>query len=347
MNIQPDTSIFNRLMMRLNPAYFNLSAQEQERFRIELTDEQHIKADIYLLKTLFGIKAKTEEESNAAYEGLSDKQLNLINAYTTLLRGIGEYAIYLNEFLPDSKSLRDIDTLYDYDLNDFNFQQRARKEEAEKQGQTYQLKPYRLYLYHIWARLIDNGCFYYSTISSLSYYLYSQIDEYINDQIRKLIPYSYKKGLNHGKQEDDGGKLWDMRADANGLEGQLDELKQRCYRYNVDLIEPMNERFHSNQPGGVYFLPRDDLNDPHIDLIVQNSEAAKLIRFQSFLSDCRALQRSNVELDAIVADAKQKADLFVLEQYRDIIKNFDPKVSKFKKLSKVVIAPEAQKDINF
>jgi hypothetical protein len=35
-----------------------------------------------------------------------------------------------------------------------------------------------------------------------------------------------------------------MRIHADGLEGQLDELKRRCYRYEAALIELLGERFH-------------------------------------------------------------------------------------------------------
>jgi hypothetical protein len=176
MNIHPEPSIFNRLLMRLNPSYFNLSKQEQESYRLQLTDGQYEKADIFLLETLFNIQTKTGEESDLAWEQLSNEQKNLYNAYTTLLRSIGEDAFCLYEFFADSCSLRDFHTLYEFDLNDFNYQQQAWKEEAKKEGNiSYQIKPYRLYLPHLWARLIYKGYFHYSTISSLSFYLHFKL----------------------------------------------------------------------------------------------------------------------------------------------------------------------------
>ena len=48
MNIHPETSIFNRLLIRLNPGYFSLPAQDQESFRLQLTGIQHEKAGIFL-----------------------------------------------------------------------------------------------------------------------------------------------------------------------------------------------------------------------------------------------------------------------------------------------------------
>lgn len=347
MKIELEMPIFNRLLMWLNPAYFNLPLQEQERFRLQLSDAQQTKTAIFLLDALFNIKTETEKQSDAAWEQLDNEQKNLYNAYTTLLRGIGENSFYLNEFFAEGRSLKDYKNLYDYDLDDFNFQQLARKEEAEKEGSSpYQIKPYRLYLSHRWARFIDDGCFYYATISSLSFYLHSEVEEFINEQIDRLIPHTYKEGRHHGKS-DEGGVRWDMRVDASGLEDPLDELKRRCYRYEVMLIEKMDEQCHQQMPTGVYLLPKDVYGDPHLDLVVQNIEAAKGIHFKTFLRDCRALQNSNEALAAFVADAKQEADCFLRKQYQDVMANFDPKIKKFQKRRKLIIAPGAEDDLGF
>jgi len=153
--------------------------------------------------------------------------------YLTLLRGVGENAFFLNESFADGCSLQDFNTLHDYDLDDFNYQQQALKEEGDKEGASpYQIKPYRLYLSHHWARFINDGCFYYATISSLRFYLHSEIEEFIREKIDSLIPHTYKEGCHHGESHK-GGVRWDMRVDANGLEGQLDELRGRCYRYEA------------------------------------------------------------------------------------------------------------------
>jgi len=346
MNIYPKTSIFNRLLMRLNPGYFNLPQQEQLHFRMQLTDELYEKAEIYLLETLFNVRTKNAKESDAAWEQLNQDQKNLCNAHTTLLRGVGEDYFYLNEYFSESRSLNDFPTLYNYDVDDFNFQQQARKEEAEKEAKTsYQIKPYRLYLPHHWARLIDDGCFYYSTISSLSYYLSNQVEERINELISQLIPHEYKPGSEHGKW-DAKGTCWDMRIDANGLEGQLDELKSRCYHYEVELIDAFNERFHNSTPGAVYLLKQEMWGDPHLDVVVQNSEAAKQIHFSSFLRDCRALLGENDNLERLATEAQQIADQFVHEQYQDVMENYDPKVSRLKRRRKIVMAPGVLDDLD-
>ncbi len=83
MAIYPKTPIFNLLLMKLNSTYFNLSIQDQESFRLELTDTQYEKAGIFLLETLFNIKTETKQESDAAWEKLNNEQKNLYNAYMT------------------------------------------------------------------------------------------------------------------------------------------------------------------------------------------------------------------------------------------------------------------------
>ncbi len=345
MKIEPEMPIFNRLLIWLDSAYFNLSPQAQESFRLQLSDAQQTKVAIFLLDALFGIKTGSEQESNTAWEQLDSEQKNIYNAYTTLLRGVGENSFCLNEHFAEGHSLQDFKTLYDYDLDDFNFQQQARKEEAEKEGASpYQIKPYRLYLSHRWARFIDDGCFYYSTISSLSFYLHSEVEEFINEQIDNLIPHTYKKGVHHG-ESDKGGVRWDMRVDANGLEDQLDELRSRCYRYEAALIERMDEQCQQQTSTGVYLLPKEVYGEPNLDIVVQNDEAAKAIHFQTFLRDCRALQCPSEELTALVDDAKQEADSFLRQQYQDVMANFDPKIKKFQRRRKLIVAPGAQDEL--
>jgi len=96
---------------------------------------------------------------------------------------------------------------------------------------------------------------------------------------------------------------------------------------------------------GVYLLPKGVDGDPHIDLVVKNAEAAKSIHFQTFLRDCHALQRPNEELANLVSKAKQKADHFLREQYDDVMANFDPKIKKFQKRRKLIVAPDAQDEL--
>ncbi len=52
MKIQPEMPVFNRLLIRLNSAYFNLSPQAQQNFRLQLDDAQQTKAVIFLLAAL-------------------------------------------------------------------------------------------------------------------------------------------------------------------------------------------------------------------------------------------------------------------------------------------------------
>ena len=75
-----------------------------------------------------------------------------------------------------------------------------------------------------------NGTFSYGVLSMVAGYLFFHLDEYGNDYIEKLIPYEFKHGKNHGKNEGDG-YLLDIKTDAKGLEPQLDELNHRFWKH--------------------------------------------------------------------------------------------------------------------
>ena len=77
--------------------------------------------------------------------------------------------------------------------------------------------------------MVDNN-FYYVTLKSEAGFLYSALDDVADDYINELIPYDFVEGKNHGKKVN-GGSLWDMRRNANGLEAQLEELNARTWKY--------------------------------------------------------------------------------------------------------------------
>lgn len=64
----------------------------------------------------------------------------------------------------------------------------------------------------------------------LAGYIYSKLEELGFDKINELIPHEYIDGKNHGKREGKGS-IFDLRVDAGGLEVQLEELKDRYYKY--------------------------------------------------------------------------------------------------------------------
>jgi hypothetical protein len=104
------------------------------------------------------------------------------------------------------------------------------------------------------------------------------------------------------------------------------------------------------QRQGVCFLDDDpwehqDPNERNLLVVFSDPDALAAVRFTSFLRDCQRIERPLAELRALeVRETKRMRD-FVAAQHEDLVKNFDPKVVPLRKKLKVMIHPEALRDI--
>lgn len=79
--------------------------------------------------------------------------------------------------------------------------------------------------------------------------------------------------------------------------------------------------------------------------IFNNEAALKQIRWKLFLSDCEPLTTAFINVTERAKQEVARAKIFLQKEYKDIMKNFDPKVVKLKKKMKVVVAPGAFDDL--
>jgi hypothetical protein len=88
-----------------------------------------------------------------------------------------------------------------------------------------------------------------------------------------------------------------------------------------------------------------DPNERNLLIVFSDPDALAAVRFTSFLRDCRRIERPSPELHALeVCEAKHMRD-FVAAQHEDLVKNFDPKVVPLRKKLKVMLHPEALRDM--
>lgn len=334
--IKPDQAIVKRLLMRIDPLFFTYDKSKQDKARQSYYHQYDDMITEFLFKHVFEIEFEKGKENE---DKLSKEQLDLFNAYLTTLIGIGENSFVYNEYQPKDFDLSLYASLYDYDFEEFNFQQNARNEHTEDEIIE---RPYRLYLNSNWTRMLDEqGCFYYSTQSSLSNYLYDKLSEHASDRMDQLIPHDFVDGPDNGKKTK-GGYLWDVKLEANGLEAQLDELKDRYRDYLNRVLDEMNDTFHKDSECAVYFEKSTvDDDEPRWDVIIKNAQTAKNISFQSYLKDCEKYLKPNEELEEMYQQELEKLNAFIDQNYHDVMENFDPKVSKLKRKMKVILAPEA------
>jgi len=314
--------------------YYSWQELQQEEFRATMDDAAQSRVEAVLLKDLQGIQC-TAETASKIWSELPLSRLDNLNWAKLLTSGIGDDFIFLNECMAENVSLLDFDTLYDYDYKDHLFQEQTNKEEFK----SYEGRDYYALRFSRWARLIINDQFYYATLYSLAGFLTDKIEDNSHDCIQKLIPHEYVAGKENGKQVK-GGFRWDMQVDAGGNEKQLDELRNRWYRYIQKRWLELSKEFSQNSPA-VFTEDIHQAGELNRNFIFNNEDTLKQICWRHFLADCELLTVGFTNVTERAEQEVAKADAYLQEAHEDIMKNFDPKVVKLKKKMKVVVAPGA------
>lgn len=322
-----------KALMAANPLYHAWSPEQQELFRATMDDAASDRVAAVLLSEL--------QEPAGTAENAGEEWLDLPNgklAYNwadLLTTGIGEDMILLNETMAENVSLLDFETVYDYDLDDYHFQER----ESSREITDYQKRDYYALRFSLWARLLIDDKLHYATITSLATHITDELEDQGTDMIHRLIPHDYVEGENHGKKAK-GGFVWDMRLDAKGLEPQLDELNERWRQYLQQRWIELSQSFQGQAPAAFMMNTCED-EDLLALFVFNNAAALKSIRWRSFLSDCRQQERAFSEVEHHVSEAWKQAEDWLYEAHRDILQNFDPTVTRLRKQRKVTVAPRA------
>jgi|GEM_PF-700728 len=327
-------AVSKRALIAADPLYFSWSAEQQECFRATMDDDARIRVQRTLLDGFLGIQCSIDQV-DSIWRDLPLAQLNLLNWASLLTSGVGEDFIYLNEYMADGKSVLDFSTLYDYDYDDYLFQEGAKRRDIPH----YEGVNYYAWHHPAWARLLINDQFYYASLTSLATHVVDEIESAGDALIDELIPHEYIDGANNGKQEE-GGFLWDIKLDANGQEGQLDELRKRWYGYQQKRWLELSEIF-SQSPPAIYTQDKDWDSGPHRFFIFSNAETLKQIRWRHFLSDCRPLMGEYSALNEQLQQEVALAISWLKENHQDIMKNFDPAVVKLQKKRKIILSSQA------
>ena len=329
-------------VMRVRPDYYALSEKEQELYRAGISSKDSRRIRQSLLKSLLNINVSSLEEMDDVFEDFSFEHHTLINKTILPIMGIGEDNFFLNEGLKKRKTLLNFKTLYDYDYDDFQYQERWRRKECTG----HVTPPYTGSLYFTWARLMVDGAFYYADLSSLAPYVISQLEDHADDKIKSLIPYEYVEGKEHGADHKGKGFIFDMRKDAGGMEGQLDELQHRYWQYTSERTRELGEIYHQKNVGQVFIFETNNEGDPQLDFVFSDTKALKAVRFKSFMRDCRAIQSDNQYVIALIEEENKRLMQFLEDSYQDVLKNYDPKVVNLHKKRKIIITEQAAKDLS-
>jgi hypothetical protein len=327
-------------LIRVNPDYFVWSLEAQERYRVSMPEHDAFRLRQELVKALFGLYAKTDEDLSEISNQFGDEKHLVFNRTLLPAAGVGEDSFFLNEYLDEGKTLLDFDTLYQYDYDDHCFQEQARKDETPD----YVMKPYRGAFYYRWARLFIDGVFHYASLCMAAGYIYSRLDEFGQEKVSTLIPHRYVNAKDHGKREGKG-TIFSQRLDADGKELQAEELQRRFWDYLSQRFDALHTEFDGQVRKAIYMEDLSREHDPHMTFIFSDKTALQAVRFRHFMHDCRPLVTDREELDAVINRESQALDAYLESTCQDILTNFDPKVAPFRKKRKLIIADGALNDL--
>lgn len=165
-------------------------------------------------------------------------------------------------------------------------------------------------------------------------YLYAEIHDAASELLAQYIPHRYTPGPNHGKLKGQSYE-WDMRLEANGEEGILEELRRRVWEYEADRWEALLTSYDASPVSGVYLFDESDERECGWHFVFTDKRALSAARFRSFVRDCRRLERPVKELADPLEKERSALAAFVDEQLAEVRRTYDPKVSRLVKQYKV------------
>lgn len=330
--------------MVARPEFFSWSVEEQLRYRVKLPDDDREAIVAALLRE----HGERRPAALAKLESLGRVPLGLqhrINEWLQPLNGIGEDAFALNEHFAEGSSILDFETLLDYDQGAHAFQQDAKQRDHDG----HQPEPYTGALHGTWARLLVDGRLCYVTLTMASWQLYGAMEDAARAEIEARLPHRHVRGPDDGKRDESGSIRWDVRVEASGQEALLEALQRRVWEEQFRRRSELGQLF-CEQRQGLCFLDDQpwEYQDPgerNLLVVFSDPDALAAVRFASFLRDCRYIERPLADLRTLEAREAQRMRDFVAAQHEDLVRNFDPKVVPLRKKLKVMIHPEALRDL--
>lgn len=330
--------------MVARPEFFAWSAEEQLRYRVKLPDDDR-EAVVAALLREHGERRPAALAKLESHGRVPLDLQNRINEWLQPLKGFGEDAFALNEHFAEGSSILDFETLLDYDRDDHAFQQDANQRDHEG----HQPEPYTGALHGTWARLLVDGRLCYVTLTMASWHLYGVMEEAARAEIEARLPHRHVRGPDDGKCDESGSIRWDMRVEAGGQEALLEELQRRVWEEQFRRRSELGQLFCERRQGMCFLDDHpweyQDPGERNLLVVFSDPDALAAVRFASFRRDCRRIERPLADLRTLEEREAQRMRDFVTAQHEDLVKNFDPKVVPLRKKLKVMIHPEALRDL--
>lgn len=287
------TPALRQALLTVEPAFFDWSAERQDRFRRSLSHASH----------------EALERALGCTDPHDLRQLGTINPLKLPLFGIGADCFFLND--PGSRWY-DMRTVADLSLD--HYQRDPDREENRL--------PFMGQFYPLWCRYFRRDTLVYATLTAFHHYVYDRVDDLHDTRIGSLIPHRYVEGQDHGKQVENGNIVWDMRPDADGLEAPLKALQQHAYTIQNELYLRALADCHARNSGQVFRVVTSDGVDTNTHWVFDGLTAMQAVRLDHFLDDISALRASRRTLTVRVQPWLNEAQERLLGAYEDIMRDW-------------------------
>lgn len=323
-------SIITRALMRYHNDFFKMTEEEQDVFKLQDHEELDDKVEAFV-----------REELNIPEADRNNRETLEYNSIVLHYSGIGPNYFMLNEFGWREEVLK-YKNFYEYNEGNHNYQEEAFFEDENFEGYKKEDLYSRL---SEWARVEIDNEFFYLNIFNYQIWVYYALEEAEHDWIDDNIPYDLVSGPDDGKKTD-GGTLWDMRRDAKGKEGWLEQMFEFARKWTTDFYDDIK---HKDMVDMVFINDtsgKDFEGDPNKDYIFGSIEVLKEISFKTFVEDCDRMQGDS-ELAYQFRDNAIKDFRKALDEHFIEVQKTPPNVLKIptKKKMKVAFADGALDDL--
>ena len=306
-------------LIAVEPAFFGWDAAQQDRWRRDIPDAVLAKIDQYL------------QAAPSRYPDASPHRLDALNTLKLPLLGIGADCFMLNE---PGDGWYDAETIAD--LSHDHYRSDPEREECRL--------PFMGQFFPIWCRYLRRDRLVYATLTAFHHHVADDISQCHDELVDMLIPSRFVEGPDHGKKAE-GGYLWDMKRDANGLEGQLDALIERGWKIQNELYLRALEDCHARNSGRVFRVVRSDGAESMTTWVFDGIESMRNVRLTRFLADVHAHRASRQILVQQVRPWRDEAANRLRQAHADIMRNWNPKIARLKPKRRVVLSDQAASDL--
>jgi hypothetical protein len=95
--------------------------------------------------------------------------------------------------------------------------------------------------------------------------------------------------------------------------------------------------YDSADVSGVYRLDESEPPEINLHFVFTDTRALSVVRFRSFLRDCRAVERPVGELERVLKTEEAALEHFIADQHAEIRRTFDPNVRRIAKRRKIMV----------